>query len=458
MAPKSKTVTKTRDPAMGIFVDYMRSRGPTPVPQVVKEVTQTEELRTGQLEACLGFMTSDDRFIVTGQGVDAVCVLVDAERAEVPGGKEPEELTVESATVSAESIVNNSPAEITEERQTTIPYSIEVPVVAPEANVLITNADPTPTIGEQLAVSEAAKAVEPPANDSQPYAQASEPTAHDRELDERFNTLRALTEELGTFEDEFARLTKARGEAKKAVDFTRAKMIEVINGKSMEEIEDLPVFKLAKETKPAPVSPTLQTIAANTATAEVATEKPTGFNFWDMGVAAAKDPTQEWNCPISRERDAAGVPYWFAGFRNELAADKDSHEAQVQALFHDQLLKAALPDNGLLPKGVEQPKVQVVKWNERCHLVLDMVTMEGTEGSWNDWYLLPLVDRDEWATLYEKEFGHAVKGAHENPEKEADRLKGGVDTGRLVKAGCNVLVCSPRRMVAIVYTVIQKEA
>lgn len=479
-------MTKTKKPhtekTLDDFVPHLRSSAEAmPVAGLVQVVFDYEP-NLQQVESAVKLLEADHRFEVIGVGKAAAVKLSAAMRE-----GEPEDITAEAAAVQQESApvaeAGDPPPDITPPAaEQTPPFTQDegqsipdgggqfVTTSAPGALRIDGTAAGSPeavrTIGEHIAQAEQTQA-EAPAEKAQTetltveQVQAQRAADEQREKDRVAAELKRIGEGIIALENAIANIGADLKAKKDRLKVLRSEMVQVATGDTQTRLEgtdddedgdeidpeDTPVARAARGEVPPIVPP-----APAQEQQPMATEAPEMTWYRKMGATAAQQGKTELDCPFSRESNAKGLTGWLDGFREAKREDHSEREALVQALFRPALVEAStqMTSDGLLPRGEECPRAVTVKWDERPHLVVGFLSAEENEAGIERWSLVPLLERDEWDSLYAETYGPAIAGVDKGDQEREVRVRGGVDAGRLVKCGRKKMVVAPlcRLMVA----------
>jgi hypothetical protein len=167
--------------------------------------------------------------------------------------------------------------------------------------------------------------------------------------------------------------------------------------------------------------------------------EPTGeLGAFERG-ASAQAQGRKCEAPDGMEEDDAKA--WRRGWRFSLM---NGVKEQRDLSKLPGLTPAALADAlvAAIPEGQDPPKVEAVKSDAlgAPHLVADALAAH--QGK-DRYLLLPLYEREEWATLHSATYGNAVVGRDQDDGAKARRQTGGEHCGRIVAVGRKKLAIGP---------------
>ncbi len=424
--PKATKPAKTKPPKVNRSLDELHgalvTKGvETHVAVLIREVYDDAEPSAERVLAAVGLLGDDERFVVVKDGIKS--------RVRIAG---PEEVRLPQAETTT--------------------------TAAPVAE--------TPTLGElaeKAREEEAAKKAAKPApaatqDDGQIAAikQACELRDGRRvalvKLEKRLKEAKALQKA----EDKHGveALKKSVAQAKDEEEQADIHLEEVIGGqasilkvkvKSTEERADAPPSKMKTGRKPQDAK--APATAKAKAAAEDAPADPRG-----RGAKDAIAGKLETACPF--EMTSVHAAQWLDGWRTQMRADGSERRGIVQALT-EKKLGDALAKNllGLLKPGEASPKVATVMCDARPHMVVGALSgaESGTPGI-SRWHLQPLFEIADWKAMHSETYGPPIPGVDASDEAKANRQKGGVDCGRIVKVGNAKYVVGPRQLLTVFTT------
>ncbi len=163
-----------------------------------------------------------------------------------------------------------------------------------------------------------------------------------------------------------------------------------------------------------------------------------------QGAKAAISGKTESDCPL------LDADLWLDGWREQMRADNSQRKAIVQGMTPKKLGDAMV---GLLEPAKAAPKVASVMIDARPHMVVGCLgsTAGPIEGV-TRWHLQPCFEPADWTALHRETYGPAIEGVDASDEAKANRIRGGIDCGRIVKIGKAKFVVGPRQLLTVLTT------
>ncbi len=421
-AKPAKAKKPKHDRNLDPVVGYLRDHGGSAHAAIVfREVFEQEHPTPAQIDALVASLKADERFGVKVDGIKSIVSLAEMV------GKEPEEVKLDSPVIG-HAVTNSTPSA---DGKT---HTVEVAA---------------PTIGE---LHEQAKKEEAEKKAARPAAVA--PVSHNEEQLAAIQQACSLRDICRVKVEQLKkRLSSAKAEEKQADIY-----LEEIIGGQASILKPQQATGQAIEDKLYEEAPKKEPKARKGKETPKATVDASPFDARGQGARAAIEGATELGCPYDSNHPSKRAQ-WLDGWREQMRIDSSEREAIVQGLTREKLVAALIPNNGLLPAGEAAPSIATVKYDERPHMVIDMLSAdEGPVKGVERWSLQPVFTRDEWGQSFGDAFGNPIAGVDANDEAKSKRIAGGIDAGRIVKVGRSKMVVGPRQQLTVATVVVKQMA